>query len=163
MRFSKANSLGGGFSVRKRPRTISVLMSITVLILVGIIVDQPNEVFSQSREVGLSREIRTDPFLLPPGIRLLSASELVLGPKERASRTEEKPSDLLPPWTLRAILISSGVRLALIDRQIVSVGDSIKEEKVLEIEKDRVVLGKKDGKRTLLLPQSPVRVKVEEK
>jgi hypothetical protein len=45
----------------------------------------------------------------------------------------------------------------------VTAGDSIQDEKVLEIEKDRVILGKGNRKRTLLLSQSPVLLTVEEK
>jgi hypothetical protein len=52
--------------------------------------------------------------------------------------------------------------LASIDRHIVTVGDSIHGEKVLEIRKDRVILGKGDQKRTLLLPQSPVALTIEQ-
>jgi hypothetical protein len=59
---------------------------------------------------------------------------------------------------VKAILISDHARLALIDRHIVTVGDSIRGEKVLDIKTDRVTLGKGDQKRTLLLSQSPVRL-----
>jgi len=52
--------------------------------------------------------------------------------------------------------------LALIDRHIVTVGDSIHGEKVLEITTDGVTLGKGEQKRTLLLSQSPVRLTVEQ-
>jgi hypothetical protein len=51
----------------------------------------------------------------------------------------------------------------LIDRHIVTVGDSIRGERVLEIKSDRVTLGKGDQKRTLLLSQNPVRLTVEER
>ena len=67
------------------------------------------------------------------------------------------------PLKVKAILISDRIRLALIDRHIVTVGDSIQDEKVLEIKTDRVILGKGDQKRTLLLSQSPVLLTVEEK
>jgi hypothetical protein len=63
---------------------------------------------------------------------------------------------------VKAILISDHARLALIDRHIVTVGDSIHGEKVLEINTDRVILGKGEQKRTLLLSQSPVRLTVEQ-
>jgi hypothetical protein len=62
------------------------------------------------------------------------------------------------PMKVTAILISDGARLALIDRHIVTVGDSIRGEKVLEIKTNWVTLGKGDQKRTLLLSQSPVRL-----
>jgi hypothetical protein len=53
--------------------------------------------------------------------------------------------------------------LALIDRHIVAVGDTIHDEKILEIKTDRVILGKGDQKRTLLLSQSAVLLTVEER
>ncbi len=63
---------------------------------------------------------------------------------------------------VKAILISDRLRLASIDHQIVTVGDLIHDERVLEIQTDRVVLEKGDKKRTLLLKQSPVRLTIEE-
>jgi hypothetical protein len=140
------------------------LISIALSIFFCVIFDEPIEAFGQSRAASLSQEVRRDPFLLPSGIRLLTAAELASGSKEKALRTEGKPVEPPPPLlALKAILISPQIRLAAVNRQIVGIGDSIYEEKVLEIERDRVVLGRKDGKRTLLLPQSPVRVKVEER
>jgi hypothetical protein len=73
-----------------------------------------------------------------------------------------------PPKTetdrgVKAILIADHIRLALIDRHIVTIGDSIHDEKVLEIKTDRVILGKGDKKRMLPLSQSPVPLTVEEK
>ena len=47
---------------------------------------------------------------------------------------------------VKAILIGDHARLALIDRHIVTIGDSIHGEKVLEIKTDRVILGKGDKK-----------------
>ncbi|MFH1757656.1 MAG: hypothetical protein ABH969_06390 [Pseudomonadota bacterium] len=111
-----------------------------------------------------------NPFSLPAGIHLRSKSKTVpMASKvlETAPKKETKVLDVPPPppapLKVRAILITSQSRLALIDRHIVSVGDSIQEEKILEIAKDRVVLGKGDKKRTLLLHQSPVHLTVEEK
>jgi hypothetical protein len=43
------------------------------------------------------------------------------------------------------------------------VGDRIDDERVLEIKPDRVILGKGDRRRTLLLHQSPVQLTTEEK
>ncbi len=112
----------------------------------------------------LSQESGRDPFLLPSGVHLLSKIDTVLGMKGSPSKTEGKPNDMLPsPLKVKAILISDRVRLALIDRHIVTVGDSIYDEKVLEIKTDRVTLGKGDQKRTLLLSQSPVLLTVEER
>lgn len=105
-----------------------------------------------------------DPFLLPPGVRLLSQIEAAPVVKKTALKPGEKPPDIPPPsLRVKAILISDRIRLASIDRHIVTVGDLINDEKVLEIENDRVILRKGDKQRTLLLSQSPVLLTVEEK
>ena len=112
----------------------------------------------------LSQETGRDPFLLPSGIRLISKMDTTLGTKETLIKMGSKQNEILPsPLKVKAILISDRIRLALIDRHIVKVGDLIQGEKVLEIKTDRIILGKGDQKRTLLLSQSPVLLTVEEK
>jgi hypothetical protein len=112
----------------------------------------------------LSQEMGKDPFLLPSEIRLLSKMGTPLGTKETLSKMGSPQNEILPsPLKVKAILISDRIRLALIDRHIVKVGDPVQDEKVLEIKTDRVILGKGDQKRTLLLSQSPVLLSVEEK
>jgi hypothetical protein len=74
---------------------------------------------------------------------------------------EIKPSS--PSLKVKAILISDRIRLASVDRYIVTVGDSIRDEKILEIRDDRVILGKGNNIRTLLLYQSPVQITVEDR
>jgi len=136
-----------------------------IFIPIGITLMDPIIANGQSQKrIVLSQETGRDPFLLPSGVRLLSKTDTVLGMKGIPSKTEGKPNDILPPpLKVKTILISDHVRLALIDRHIVTVGDSIQEEKVLEIKTDRVILGKGDQKRTLLLFQSPVLLTVEER
>jgi hypothetical protein len=123
---------------------------------------------AQQKMIGSGPE--KNPFSLPVGIHLRSKSKAVpmaLKAPETSPKAGAKVLDVPPPppapLKVRAILISSQTRLALIDRHIVRVGDSIQEEKILEIAKDYVVLGKGDKKRTLLLHQSPVHLTVEEK
>jgi hypothetical protein len=104
-----------------------------------------------------SRRVR-DPFLLPQGVLHLSAV-----PQDLSSKRDEKPKDIpLPSLEVKAILISDRLRLASIDRQIVTVGDLIQDERVLEIQRDRVIMGKGGKKRSLLLKQSPVRITPEQ-
>jgi hypothetical protein len=131
---------------------------ITIFILAGITLMDPIAASGQSKgRIVLSQESGRDPFLLPPGVHLLSKIGTASGRMDRQS------NDILSsPLKVKAILISDHARLALIDRHIVTVGDSIHDEKVLEIKTDRVILGKGDQKRTLLLSQSPVRLTVEE-
>ena len=142
-----------------------VLTFITILILVGITLMDPIAANGQSKErTILSQERGKDPFLLPSGVHLLSKIDTASRTKGISSKTDSKPNDMLPsPLKVKAILISDHVRLALIDRHIVTAGDSIQDEKVLEIKTDRVILGKGDQKRTLLLSQSPVLLTVEER
>ncbi|MGA2315517.1 MAG: hypothetical protein ABSG71_03960 [Thermodesulfobacteriota bacterium] len=138
---------------------------ITIFILAGITLMDPIAANGQSKgRIVLSQESGRDPFLLPSGVRLLSKMDTASGAKGIPSKTEGNPNDILPsPLKVKTILISDHVRLALIDRHIVKVGDSIHDEKVLEIKTDRVILGKGDQKRTLLLSQSPVLLTVEER
>ena len=68
-----------------------------------------------------------------------------------------------PALVLKAILISDRVRLAAIEERLVTEGEVIGEERVLEIKPDRVILGKGQKKRTLYLPQSAVPLIVEER
>jgi len=109
-----------------------------------------------------------DPFRFPGGNRTPAKEEVkkeappVNDKKEVIP--EVKPEDVLPPpLNLRAILIGDHVRLASIDRRIVTVGDMIQEERILEIKSDQVILGRGDKRRSLYLSQSPVRLSVEER
>ncbi len=134
----------------------------TIFISAGITLMIPTAVNGQSKgRVILSQESGRDPFLLPPGVHLLSKIGTGSGARGGSSGADNRPIE--DPMKVKAILISDDVRLALIDRHIVTVGDSIRGEKVLEIKTDRVTLGKGDQKRTLLLSQSPVRLTVEER
>ena len=143
----------------------TILVLILAIVFIGAEVTLINliKVYGQSKvKIVLSQESGRDPFSLPAGVRLVSKTEAALGTKGIPSKTEAEPSNIFPsPLKVNAILISDHVRLALIDRHIVMVGDSIHNEKVLEIKTDRVILGKGDQKRTLLLSQSPVLLTVE--
>jgi hypothetical protein len=63
---------------------------------------------------------------------------------------------------LKAILIGDRIRLAAIDQWILTVGDPVYDERILEIHPHQVILGKGDKRRTLFLSQSPVHLRVEE-
>jgi hypothetical protein len=130
---------------------------IAFFIFTRIALLNPIRANGQAKEkITLSQESGRDPFLLPPSVYLLSKIGAPQGTKEVLPKTETDAP-------VKAILISDRIRLALIDHHIVAVGESIHGEKVLEIKTDRVVLGKGERKRTLLLPQSPVPLTVEEK
>jgi len=128
----------------------------------------PKDKMNPSLERKAEGRYERNPFLLPLGVHLHSMSKGKSSPetKEAVHKRETKSLDIpseIPPAPLRvkAILIGNRIRLAVIDRYILTVGDAIKDEKVLEIEPDRVILGKGDQKRTLLLSQSHLPIMVE--
>jgi hypothetical protein len=125
-----------------------------MFILLGTILIEPTTAYGQMR----------DPFSLPSGVRLLSKADSALATKRAPSILEGKPTPISSTsLKVSAILISDHIRLASIQRHIVTVGDSIQGEKILEIKNDRVILGKGDKKRTLYLSQVPIQLSVEEK
>jgi len=141
--------------VKGQKKIAFILIIAIVFIGDGMVLMNPIVVNGQSREkTFLFQESTKDPFLLPPGVHLLSKIGTTSG---MGNRPDENP------MKVKAILISDHARLVLIDRYIVAEGDSIHGEKVLEIRKDRVTLGKGDQRRTLHLSQSPVQLTVEER
>ncbi len=138
-------------------KIILATLLITFLFFFGTTLIEPMKAYGQLTErMGPSRENGRDPFVLPSGIRFLSKEHTTSGSREVSSK------DMTPPsLKVNAILISDHVRLASIGKHIVTVGDAILEEKILEIRNDRVILGKGDRKRTLFLSQSPVQLTVE--
>jgi hypothetical protein len=119
-------------------------------------------VYSQpQKKPVLSQEFGRDPFSLPSRVHLLSKSQTPSVSKREFSTKEIKPT--LSPLKVNAILISNYIRLASIDRHIVTIGDMIQDEKILEIKEDRVILGKGDKERTLRLSQSPIQLTVEDR
>lgn len=145
--------------MKQSQKILLAMTFITPCILFVTTLTEPIMAYGQSRS--LVQEIRRDPFSLPSGVRLLSKSDTTSVTKGASSTTEIKPMDI--PLKVNAILIGDRIRLASIDRHIVTVGDSIHDERILEIKNDRVILEKGDKKRTLLLSQSPVRLTVEER
>lgn len=146
---------------------IKSIMFILMIIFVSVIFFmETGEIHAQiKKRPSLIQESRKDPFSLPSGVRPLSKEAPVQEDrKSQPITTEIKPVEIKPaetPLKLKAILISDHVRLASIDRSIVTVGDLINSEKVLEIWADRVILEKEGKKRTILLDQSPVKITVE--
>ncbi|MBM4339940.1 MAG: hypothetical protein FJ110_10375 [Deltaproteobacteria bacterium] len=141
------------------------LLCTGILPTTGIVLIEPEFSFGQpQKKTIVFHEGRKDPFSIPPGIRLLSKEtpvkeEKTVQPIVQVKTSEIKPVE--PTLHLKAVLISDRIRLASIDRSIVTVGDSIGGEKVLEIWPDRVILEKVGKKRTILLDQSPVKLTVE--
>jgi hypothetical protein len=155
---------------KQTPGMVSALFSFGLLLFIGGMGGEPawaqglvkertkdrGNSFAQKMFAGAPER---NPFLLPPGVSLLPKG----GSHEKAAKAQRKPPMMpLPaPLRVKAILISDTIRLAAIDKYIVGVGDAIQDEKVLEIKTDRVILGKGDDKRTLLLSQSQIPLTVE--
>ena len=105
-----------------------------------------------------------NPFLFPPGVHLLSKGKGEPAPREKLTEPAIQLQESQPaPLYVRAILISDQIRLATIGPHIVAVGDKLHDETILEINKDRVIVGKGDKKRTLFLQQSPFQLTIEER
>ena len=153
--------------MKQSQKIVLALTFIAPFILFGITLIEPMMAYGQSiGKAGLSQESGKDPFVLPPGVRLLSKTDTNSVTKGAVSSgvtstTEIKPMET--PLKVTAILVSDHIRLASVNGYIVTVGDSIHDKRVLEIKNDRVILGKGDKKRTLLLSQSPVQLTVEER
>ena len=120
-----------------------ILRVVLIFILIGVI----------NAELSLAQIHRErDPFSLPAGIHPLSKGETATMTREEKSKAGR----------VKAILISRHIRLALVDRSIVTIGDSVNDEKVVEIRPDQVILKKEGKKRAFFLHQSAIPLKVEE-
>jgi len=152
---------------------LSVIVLSVALILVGFgffdkafpqagtkeMLQKDEESLSQKKSQG--SRLR-NPFLLPWGVHLLSKEGGGSVRKEKATGTDAKLEEIeIPPFKVRAILISDQIQLATIGSHIVTVGDKIDGETIIEIKSDRVILGKGDRKRTLRLHQSPLQLTIE--
>jgi hypothetical protein len=153
--------------MKQSQKIMLTLTLITASILLGIALFGPMIAYGQSTgKISISRESARDPFVLPPGVRLLSKTDTNSVTKGAVSSGATSTTEIKPmetPLKVTAILVSDHIRLASVNGYIVTVGDSIHDERVLEIKNDRVILGKGDKKRTLLLSQSPVQLTVEGK
>lgn len=146
-------------------KIILISIGVGVFITAGVVLMDPGLSSGQAqKKTGISHEVRKDPFSMPPGVRLFSKETPVKEEKTVQPAALVKPSESKPVESslkLKAVLISDRIQLASIDRSIVTVGDLVNGEKVLEIRSDRVILEKEGKKRTILLDQSPVKITVE--
>jgi hypothetical protein len=128
----------------------------------------PKDRMNPSPERKVEGTYQRNPFLLPLGVHLHSPSKGKNAPEtkeavqKRGTKSLDMPLGIQPaPLRVKAILIGNRIRLAVIGQYILTVGDLINDEKVLEIEPDRVILGKGKQERTLLLSQSHLPIIVE--
>lgn len=92
-----------------------------------------------------------DPFRLPPGVKLgPGRKETTQGPESTVER-------------VTAILITDSRKVASINHQVVTIGDWIDGEQVMDIKPDRVVLGKNRRNRELILQQSPISMDIRDR
>ena len=75
---------------------------------------------------------------------------------------EEKKKETAPAVRLFAIFEKGKDRVAIIDHEVVRKGDMVGDEKVLEIEKDKVILTRNGTKRVLSLASIEDTVREEE-
>ena len=157
--------------MRQYQGIILVLAFFTCFILIGKALIGPMAAHGESKgKKGLSPKRGStpswgrNPFLLPSGVRLKSKSDAAVVTEKAVSTSNKKadtPSNPNADLEVRAIFISEHIRLASIDSHLVTVGDVINDEEILEIKNDRVILGKGDKKRAIFLYQSPIQVIVE--
>jgi len=69
----------------------------------------------------------------------------------------------LTQWEVKSIVISGSDKVAVINDYILTVGDYIGDEKVLEINQASVVLGGKKGKTVIKLKQPSISIRTDRK
>ena len=88
-----------------------------------------------------------DPFFTGEEERAMAA------PKVAAAARTDAPAAPLPTYTVKAIMISEGTRVAALDGgRLISEGEPIGEERVVEIRADGVILERGGQRRRLSLP-----------
>lgn len=92
---------------------------------------------------------RRDPFLTAEEEQALLAPK---APPVQAKSGVSSPPAPLPSYKLRTVLISEAGKVAALDGRLVSEGDLIGEEKVVEIRPDGVVLESAGRRRHISLP-----------
>ena len=87
-----------------------------------------------------------DPFFTAAEERTLASPKVVLAPSK-----PEAPPGPLPSYAVKTILISEAGKVATLDGRLVSEGESIGEERVVEIRPDSVVLERGGQRRRINL------------
>lgn len=85
-----------------------------------------------------------DPFFTAPEEKALAAPKVAKKP--------EAPPTPLPSYAVKAILISGAGKVATLNGQLVSEGEPIGEERVVEIRPDGVILERGGQRRRISLP-----------
>lgn len=93
---------------------------------------------------------RRDPFFTA------AEEEALASPKVKTEPA--KPPAPLPAYTVKTIMISGGDKVASVGGRLVSEGDTIGEERVVEIRPDVVVLERAGERRRIALPGGSVAI-----
>lgn len=92
-----------------------------------------------------------DPFFTAQEEQALRAPKVASAPVQRASAP-------LPSYTVKAVVISDSAKVATIDGQLVSEGEMLGEERVVEIQPDGVILERAGQRRRIEIAGGAVRL-----
>lgn len=143
-------------------KKIIIILFLAIIDFINIILGQGT--LSQIRDKSSPVKIR-DPFSLPSIIHQPSKESPHLDIKRKESLSERKSQEINPSemkFKLKAIFIGENIRLAFINQRILTIGDQLNEEKVIEIHSDRVILEKGGNRRTIFLDEKLLKINVEE-
>lgn len=108
-----------------------------------------------------------NPFALPSGIRPLLKKEKEEGKTAKVSEKilpEPKmlnKKEVLPEMKVNSILITNSWKLAILNSRVVTIGDVVGNEKVVDIQKDRIIMESGGQKRTILLDPGSISLAVK--
>jgi hypothetical protein len=92
-----------------------------------------------------------DPFFTAQEEQALRAPKVASAPVQRASAP-------LPSYTVKAVVISDSAKVATIDGRLVSEGEMLGEERVVEIQPDGVILERAGQRRRIEIAGGAVRL-----
>ncbi len=92
-----------------------------------------------------------DPFFTAQEEQALRAPKVASAPVQRASAP-------LPSYTVKAVIISDSAKVATIDGRLVSEGEMLGEERVVEIQPDGVILERAGQRRRIEIAGGAVRL-----
>lgn len=119
--------------------------------------EKADEPISKGKDFSIGLERKgwgRNPFLTP---------EEIVSIQEGKVQPQSVLPEELPHYEVNTILVSDSRKIAIIGNNIVTVGDWVGQEKVLEINSDNVVLGKDKRRRVLKLRESSVHLEMKEK
>ncbi|MFQ6079821.1 MAG: hypothetical protein ACE5NJ_11915 [Thermodesulfobacteriota bacterium] len=103
--------------------------------------EDSEEVISQKEGVAWTR----DPFSLPPGVRRKSEME-----KSEKTKPQKKAIKV------EGVLVSGPLKRVVIDDKILSVGERLENWRVMDIQKDLVILETGEGRIEIPISQNPL-------